>query len=720
MKKLLDKMADYFLPSGLELNSEEMIKARVLINSCFLASTLIFIASLNRYFLTDSFPSVSLYIIAAITIIPFLIKKVKNYQFIFHFFPTITLFLLPLVAYFRGGLDSNAALWFVALPVSSLYFIGPRKGIIYSLIGLTFLIAFLHLHITPFEFPEQVIKEEEKILHHGIGLICLFIFNTYLTWHYEKSTIENQTRLKTSQEKALQANKTKDIFWANISHEIRTPLNGILGMTNLLLDSRLSKEQKEYLDIIRDSAENLNIILSDVIDYSKIETNEIEIQRKPFSLIRTLDQVLEVFEHQANEKDIKISYSIDTDVPNGILTDEARLRQILINLVANAIKFTDQGFVKILVERGSRRDMLIFNVEDTGIGIPQSKREKLFKPFSQLDEGSSRRYGGTGLGLVICKNLVELLGGKINVESHVGQGTTFSFSIRIMPIQTKNHISEASDEDKEFFSLRTSSLKILVAEDNPVNRRLIISLLNKNGYNPDIAENGLEAVELAKKNKYELIFMDLQMPVMDGFTATQQILELYPEERPKIVAVTANVLQEDRDKCFEAGMDDFLAKPINNNLLVSILERYSKQLYGYKQSFLDIADNSQEVTPIRQEETYLSFDVLELLDNYSDDMFVIETMVNQFSERYEEDLKIIHDSILTGDFSTLELKAHSMKGSFASLFCKKGLSYSIQLERMGKTSSNDNAIAIINELKIICAELVVELQDFIEKRKEAA
>jgi HPt (histidine-containing phosphotransfer) domain-containing protein len=167
-------------------------------------------------------------------------------------------------------------------------------------------------------------------------------------------------------------------------------------------------------------------------------------------------------------------------------------------------------------------------------------------------------------------------------------------------------------------------------------------------------------------------------------------------------------------------MDDFLAKPINNNLLVSILERYSKQLYGYKQSFLDIADNSQEVTPIRQEETYLSFDVLELLDNYSDDMFVIETMVNQFSERYEEDLKIIHDSILTGDFSTLELKAHSMKGSFASLFCKKGLSYSIQLERMGKTSSNDNAIAIINELKIICAELVVELQDFIEKRKEAA
>ncbi len=724
MKRILDKSADFFRPN-MELKTEELIKIRVLVNSCFLAAGLLFISSFNRYLLVENFSEAIVYVILALIAVPFVIRTFKHYKIISHALPILGLIVTPILVYLRGGISSTATIWYMAIPITSLYFIGPKKGIVYSLLALTSLVIFLHLHITPFEFPIQNISVEDQTLIYGVNLICLFIFTTYLTWHYERSTVENQNRIRKSQLHALQANKTKDIFWANISHEIRTPLNGILGMTNLILDSRLSNEQKEYLEIIKDSAENLNIILSDVIDYSKIETNEIEIQRKPFSLVRTLDQVLTIFKHIAQEKGIVLSYSIDTDVPNGILTDETRLRQILVNLVANAIKFTDQGFVKILVERGSRKDTLVFYIEDTGIGIPQSKREKLFRPFSQIDEGSSRKFGGTGLGLVICKKLVELLDGKISVESHVGQGTTFTFYIRVMPVQTRSLNGHTENSHTNGLPTKTTPLKILVVEDNPVNRRLIVSLLNKNGYSPDVAENGQEAVDLAKENKYELIFMDLQMPVMDGITASKKIIELHPEDRPKIVAVTANVLQEDRDQCFEAGMDDFLAKPINNNLLLSILERYSKQFFGYRQTALEYEKQSisQEPTPHYQpviNESYFSFDAIELLDNYSDDMFVIETIVQQFAERYQEDLDVIEKAVLENDFENLALRAHSMKGSFASLFCKKGLSYSIQLERMGKLSNANEAPALINELKLLCAELVVELEEFIEKRNKAA
>lgn len=730
MKKIFDKVADYFIPKNVGLPPSEMIKARVLINSCFLASTLILISGLNRYFLTDEYPRSVLIVTAVLISIPWFIKKVGSFTTIAYLFPTMALLVLPVITYMRGGLNTTPALWFAALPIMSLYFVGPRKGLIYSLVGLIFIIAFLHLHTRGFSFPVSPLDTQAKSLHNGIGLICLFVFVTYLTWHYEKSSLENQERLKRSEQKALKANKTKDIFWANISHEIRTPLNGILGMTNLLLDSRLNKDQTELLQIIKDSAENLNIILSDVIDYSKIETNEIEIQKKPFSLIRALDQVIQLFEHMAGEKNIDLSYSIDSDVPIGVLTDENRLRQILINLVANAIKFTDQGFVKILVEKGPRKDILLFSIEDTGIGIPETKREKLFRPFTQIDDTSARKYGGTGLGLVIVKNLVEILGGKITLESQVGQGTTFSFTINVMPVHVKSHDNRNLDLSKDLHLTKTVRLSILVVEDNPVNRRLLVSLLNKNGHDPDTAVNGVEAVEMAKEKHYDLIFMDLQMPEMDGISASKIIIEHYAEKRPKIVAVTANVLQEDQDKCFEAGMDDFMAKPINNNILISILERYSKQVLEVKDALLEYdetilpyphnEDHEPTVNRIEATESYQTFDAYELLDNYSDDLFVIETMVQQFSERYGEDMAVLNEALQNNDMATIELRAHSLKGSFASLFCKKGLTLSIKLERIGKNSEPENAQEVIDEMKVLCGELVEELETFIENRTKNA
>ncbi len=727
MKKIFDKIADHFIPKSIGLSAVDMIKARVLINSCFLASTLMILSGLNRYFLTDTFPKSVIAVTFVLVFVPYFIKKLGNFQLVAYLLPTICLLVLPIVAYMRGGLNTTPALWFAAIPIISLYFVGPKKGLIYSLLGLVILIAFLHLHTRQFPFPLSDLSEQGRNLQHGIGLICLFVFVTYLTWHYEKSTLENQTRLKRSEQKALQANKTKDIFWANISHEIRTPLNGILGMTNLLLDSRLNKDQSELLQIIKDSAENLNIILSDVIDYSKIETNELEIQKKPFSLIKTLDQIVQLFEHMANEKGIDLSYSVDSNVPYGILTDENRLRQIIINLVANAIKFTDHGLVKILVERGSRKDVIKFSIEDTGIGIPQSKREKLFKPFTQIDDSNSRKYGGTGLGLVICKRLVEILGGKINVESQIGQGSTFSFTIKVMSVQVKSRDTDNLNDNSRLHLTKTIALKIMVAEDNPVNRRLLVSLLNKNGHDPDMAVNGVEAVNLARENKYDLILMDLQMPEKDGITATKEILAMHENSRPKIVAVTANVLQEDRDRCFEAGMDDFMAKPINNNILLSILERYSKQVLQYKDAFMDYDEDKDDhistdnkVLKMDSSEKYSTFDGIELLDNFSDDIFVIETIVEQFAKKYNEDLSILSNAIDENDFSAIELHAHSLKGSFASLFCKKGLTLSIQLERMGKIADTAEAEDVLNEMKVLCGELVEELETFLSLRQAAA
>ncbi len=729
MNKILDKIAYSFISKNTEMSGLEKIKARVLVNTCFLTSLILFLEGLHLYLRTDKAPVLITIVILCVLSIPMLLKKTGELRGVSFILPLLIITTFPLMTLTQNGLGPSVMLYFLTLPLISLYFTGPKNGLIFTLIGLVTLITGLYLHSSGHEIPLFSKLANEVVLHTGVTLICLYCLITYFTWHYERSLIDTRDRVKVSESKALQANKTKDIFWANMSHEIRTPLNGILGMTNLLLDSRLNQDQEELIEIIRDSSENLNIILSDVIDYSKMESNELEVLKKPFSLHKCLEQVVSLFEHAAKEKRINLSYSIDSDVSCGILTDESRLRQILINLVANAIKFTDQGFVKILVEKGTKKDLLNFIIEDSGIGIPLDKRDKLFEPFSQIDDGSSRRYGGTGLGLTICKKLLEILGGKIRVESRLGEGSIFSFNLRAMPVQIKSRQRTTQSTTQEALQLtRTLSLRILVVEDNPVNRRLIISLLNKNGFSPDYAENGLEAVELTLKNTYDLIFMDIQMPEMDGITATRKIIENNPVKRPKIVAVTANVLQEDRDRCFEAGMDDFMAKPINNNILLAILERYSKQVLEIKSAFDDYEESSYNGNgvdslafsrKISPSESYLHFDARELLDNFGDDLFVIETIVEQFEESYRGDIESLEDNLSSKDFESLQLKAHSLKGSFASLFCKKGLSLSIQLERLAKNTEYEGVEDLIIEIKLLSEELVGELEVFLDQRKAA-
>jgi signal transduction histidine kinase len=373
---------------------------------------------------------------------------------------------------------------------------------------------------------------------------------------------ENNKELAIQKEKAEEATRVKAMFLANMSHEIRTPLNGILGISKILEESGLNQNQKELADIITTSGENLLNIINDILDFSKIESGQIQLENIEFSLSKIVDNIFNLLKFNADKKNIQLSVNIDKDMPDTLTGDPYRLNQILTNLVNNAIKFTDKGSVKIEVETLDQENdvvELMFKVVDTGIGISEEGIKKLFKEFSQTESSTTRKYGGTGLGLAICSNLVSLMGGKIGVNSKIGEGSEFWFKLKF-------NYQQRQKVKKQPESIKISGdVKILYAEDNPVNQRVTQLLLKKIGIKCDIAVNGEKAVEMHLKNKYDLILMDMQMPVLDGVESAKKIREAEAENQEEnpvfIVAVTANAYSEDKKKCFDAGMNDFISKP---------------------------------------------------------------------------------------------------------------------------------------------------------------
>jgi PAS domain S-box-containing protein len=421
-------------------------------------------------------------------------------------------------------------------------------------------------------FNEQSVSLRRDVQGNPVGFMVI------LRDCFERK--QNEMELVKARHAAEAASKAKGEFLANMSHEIRTPLNGVIGMLELASDTNPTPQQREFLEMAQSAASSLLEVINDILDFSKVEAGMLELERTEFDLSETVAQAVGIMRITALKKELGLSFELASDVPRFLLGDPIRLKQVLLNLIGNAVKFTQHGQVKVRVQvEGIQHGKaeLKFSVTDSGMGIPLEKQEVIFESFSQADASTTRKFGGTGLGLTICSRIVQVMGGNIWVESEMGKGSTFHF---IVVLETTNSASLKPAESVVIDQAPAPSceLKILLAEDNLINQKLAVRLLEKLGHQVVLAETGVQALAKLKEQPFDLVLMDVQMPEMDGFTATAaiRVQEEGSNIRMPIVAMTAHAMKGDRERCLEAGMDDYVTKPISATAVRAAIERVLK------------------------------------------------------------------------------------------------------------------------------------------------